>query len=702
MTIRIDRIKVNRAGPLNQDFELAPGDLNLIYGHNETGKTYIVETMINLLFRTGSRSPGKWDLREWDLGGSIIVSGLEDNGVSFTKTGKKLEDNWEEGPGLPMDLSRLLVVRAGETVLAEGEADGVGRNTLKNYLSGEGLLDKIAARISTTLQSTTVQDRIIVGAQRGEVKTRIEYKERLDTLNDFLRDVEEVYASGDIYSLQQKKEAIEAELKNLEKAKRYYGSQLYKQIQDVRLKKDGLPGEEELSDIEADIRIHDLKEAEAETKSSKLNELEGTSEDYIWTEKALDDYSVIISKPAVSRLKTFFLLILLIFFAGMLVTGFSGLNIPFIICSIGALVFFILYYIGTTKALVSSGESTELENLKADFRTRFGAELTNKAMLEAQLDKLKENHIQARALREEVEKLNLEIESRKKSITRTLKTFTGAELPPQQWRDSIKKTRTNIKEIDDEVQSLDGKRLSLAVPEEEYLNKHPGAEWDSIRYDKLEQELADNVEALAEEIARLDQLKARIIQEIHSKSTEWEDLITELRDKREQAAEAYRESTAEILAQVNVNTAIKEFREEENTRIADGLKRNELTKPLHSLTGRYIRITQAGDSGLVLTTDEDVEYPLADLSTGAREQVFFALRIGFAAIALGRQSAFLMLDDAFQHSDWNHRKNLIAETVNLVKTGWQVFYFAMDDHIRDLFLKAGGALGDGFKSLELS
>ena len=53
MAIRIDRIKVNRGGPLNRDFELEPGDLNLIYGYNETGKTYIVESIINLLFETG-------------------------------------------------------------------------------------------------------------------------------------------------------------------------------------------------------------------------------------------------------------------------------------------------------------------------------------------------------------------------------------------------------------------------------------------------------------------------------------------------------------------------------------------------------------------------------------------------------------------------------------------------------------------------
>jgi energy-coupling factor transporter ATP-binding protein EcfA2 len=701
MAIRIDRIKVKRAGPLDKDFELEPGDLNIVYGHNETGKTYIVETMINLLFRTGSRSPAKWNLREWDLGGRIIVSGLEDDPVPLTKTGRKLEDYWEEGPGLPRDLSHLLVVKAGETILAEEEEDGVGRGILKNYLFGEGLLDKIAARISTTMQDATVQDRLIHGAQRGEVKTRIQCEERLDSLNALLNDVEEGYASGEVYSLRQKKEAIEVELDKLEKAKRYHAAQLHDQIQALRREKDGLPAEEELSELEADVRIHDSRKVEAETKSATLKALEGTSEDYRWTEKALGDYSEIISKQAVSGPKPILILLALLFFVGAVVSGFFGLNIPLVICGIGALAFFILYYMGTRNALARAGESTELENLKADFSSRFGSELTNKAVLQAKLDKLKENHIRATSLREEVNKLTLEINSHKSSITETLKVFTGAERPPQQWRDLIKGLRNSIKGLEDKIRSLDRKLLFLAVQEEEYLDKHPGAEWDAGRYDTLKQELAEIDEALHGEMTRLDQLKARVIQETRSKSTEWEGLITELRDNREQAAEEYSEITAEILAKVQVNTAIEEFREEENMRIADGLKRHELTKPLHALTGRYDSIRHEEDSGLVLVTGEDEEYSLADISTGAREQIFLALRIGFASIAMGGETAFLILDDAFQHSDWDRRKNLIAQTLSLVKTGWQVFYFAMDDHIRDLFLEAGGALGDRFRSLEL-
>lgn len=703
MAIRISRIKIKRAGPLDSDFELQPGDLNLIYGHNETGKTYIVEAMINLLFKTGKRGPARWNLRKWDLSGRIIVSGLEEDPVPFTKTGKKLEQYWEEGPGLPKDLSRLLVVKAGETVLAEEEEDGVGRGILKNYLSGEGLLDKIADRVSKSLQDTTVQKSLIDGRQMGEVKKRKDCEERLHNLNALLEDVEQEYGSGEVYSLRQKKETIEAELKKLEKAKRNEAARLYEQIRTLRSEKDEFPAEEELAKLEADIRIVDSKKTKVETKSEKLEERKRTSEDYRWTKKALESYLEITSKQTVFGQKPVLILIALLFFVGGLVTGFLGLKIPLVICGIGALVFFILYYVGTRNVLARAGESMELDSLKADFKSRFGSELPNRAVLEVQLEKLKENHIRANLLREEVDELTLEINLAEINITKTLKEFTDAEPPPQQWRDSIRTLRGNIKDIEDKINLQERKLASLGIEVEEYIDEYPGAKWDPELYDTLDQEFAEIDEALNEEMEKLKQLEDRIIQETGSKRTDWEDLISALSVRRKQTAEEYRDITADILAKVQVNAAIEEFREEEDARIADGLKRDELTKPIQAFTaGRYNRIKQDEESGLVLITGEDEEYPLADTSTGAQEQILLALRIGFASIAMEGQTAFLILDDAFQHSDWDRRKNLIAETLRLVKTGWQVFYFAMDDHIRDLFLEAGGELGDRFRSLELS
>ncbi|HCQ15235.1 MAG TPA: tetraacyldisaccharide 4'-kinase, partial [Cryomorphaceae bacterium] len=37
----------------------------------------------------------------------------------------------------------------------------------------------------------------------------------------------------------------------------------------------------------------------------------------------------------------------------------------------------------------------------------------------------------------------------------------------------------------------------------------------------------------------------------------------------------------------------------------------------------------------------------------------------------------VILDDAFQHSDWERRPRMIEYMVKLVKEGWQVFYFTM-------------------------
>ncbi len=99
--------------------------------------------------------------------------------------------------------------------------------------------------------------------------------------------------------------------------------------------------------------------------------------------------------------------------------------------------------------------------------------------------------------------------------------------------------------------------------------------------------------------------------------------------------------------------------------------------------------------------DGTISYPLEELSTGAREQVLMALRVGMATRISGADSLFLLLDDAFQYSDWTRRQNLVEQSVTLVEDGWQVIYLTMDDDIRDRFLEAGETMSENFTMITL-
>src|SRR3970282_573068 len=105
--IYIEQISVEHLGPMGgRTFEMGP--FNLVFGRNETGKTYLVEFLLRALFRQA----GAWNLRN-DVGqGKVRVRGLAAEAVEFTPGGRrKLEDYWSEGEmGLPTNMVRLLGV----------------------------------------------------------------------------------------------------------------------------------------------------------------------------------------------------------------------------------------------------------------------------------------------------------------------------------------------------------------------------------------------------------------------------------------------------------------------------------------------------------------------------------------------------------------------------------------------------------------
>ena len=141
------------------------------------------------------------------------------------------------------------------------------------------------------------------------------------------------------------------------------------------------------------------------------------------------------------------------------------------------------------------------------------------------------------------------------------------------------------------------------------------------------------------------------------------------------------------MAGITVTQVIEEARKQEDEKLKVVLGSPIVQKPIFDITKRYKEVTFDGEN--LRVSDKFEEYNVADLSTAAREQVLLALRLGFAAKIMKQETAFLILDDAFQHSDWERREYLLDTVISLANNGWQIIYFSMDDHIRDLFNELG-------------
>lgn len=173
-----------------------------------------------------------------------------------------------------------------------------------------------------------------------------------------------------------------------------------------------------------------------------------------------------------------------------------------------------------------------------------------------------------------------------------------------------------------------------------------------------------------------------IVQEIS-----WDDLLENLRQYRFQLSEVYKETTNKILAGILVTQVIQDAHHQEDEKIRAALRSSIVQKPLFEITKKYDQVTFDGEN--LRVSDKYEEFYIADLSTAAKEQVLLALRLGFAAKIMKQETAFLILDDAFQHSDWLRREYLLDTVISLANNGWQIIYFTMDDHIRDLFDELG-------------
>ncbi len=249
MAIRIDEINVERAGPISE-LQLILKQFNLIYGHNEQGKTFLVEFVIRSLFKNLSG----WSLRESESQGNVVLSGLDaDSTVTLRpSSGVKLEELlMDKQPGLPPRISKLLVVKGADLSFDDKVKSGVRRDDLKDFLSGQGILDVIEKNISKVVQKAKIENDRITGRNQGEISTRKKLAAELEQIDGFFEQIEALYSGGERQALQSSIDELFAKISNQKAAKRHEAYELSQSIREQLDQLERLP-QADLDALKAD------------------------------------------------------------------------------------------------------------------------------------------------------------------------------------------------------------------------------------------------------------------------------------------------------------------------------------------------------------------------------------------------------------------------------------------------------------------
>ena len=717
MSVRIERIEVKPGGPLEQPLDWTCGDLTLAYGGNETGKSYVVEFLIRCLFRTGSRKGSGWTLRDLPGAGGVTVSGIRDEPVKMSVSKRpKLDETWDEDPrGLPRDLCRLLVVSQGNTRLSVAESsDGIDDNMLRDFFSGEHIIESIrnSRALPKSAATASLEAGTISGSGQWSDKAQREsVLDQIGSVEELLGRFNDHISHGAIASLTANRDRLAEQLGQLQAGRQQHANRLDQQLDTSTSQLDDLPSTEDIESVSADLRSLRRTRIETQAKQERQQELARQQDHLEWTTRALEHYDRIVSarpQPATTPW-------LAIAAAGVVVAALiAGLAEQRLVLGLLALVaggLAAAHAWGTRHPkLPEPDDPVELERIGTEFQRRFDQPLGDRASLQQKTEALKKLGNEAEVLQGQLGTETGHARSEADRIGRLLSGWSGDELTEDQWDSLIDSTRNRRQELDRQLRDTKSEldRLGVAPNGDAELPadladqaEKENQGWDPEHYEQLLEQHRQAETELNNETEDQSQL----LEDAHRSAGEgaeadWESLLAALECRLADLRQQYRDTTAGMIAQFAVHTVLDQVGQEEARMIEEGLEGAAIGESIRMMCPRYQSL-KSTENGLVVTDGDDNELAVKDLSTGAREQVFLGARLGFARRALDDLPAFLVLDDAFQHSDWTRRERLVKEVLTLVEAGWQVLYFTMDDHIRDLFHTAAQQLGDRFVSYDL-
>lgn len=693
MDMKISRIVVKN-GPLASDFTYEPKSLSVIYGPNESGKTYLVESILRFLFKTGTRAPVKWKLRAWDYAGKIEIQGLGGSQelTKFGKTGDRLDEKyWSADSRIPVTLSELLVVRAGDTSLSASDG-GVDLEVLKRYLSDEQYLDRLDDKIEWALKEAEIENGDIVGGRNKTlVASRSELKTKIESLKGLLDRAAENQDLGKLADLRSQLAECENRREKLTMAQRQHACELDSQLRALDEQLLALPEVSKIENLKQQLIVWLRDGDDLEHTPVDEEEMAVLQKNHAWLEAGIRRYQVSLVQPEMESARWPLYLTALALLSGA-VCGLFGLGLA-VLASLLVAAGALTYYLKGIRALLqNAGEKAELDRIRSEFEKIFGHTADSLAALTSEQTTLVTKMARLEASIASFQEKKSRLKERKGNLQAEL-TAMGITKPETDWLSSLEEIHQKRISLQKQRDRNDRELEILAVDPSDFVEETGDTQWSRGAYDACLQRLQEIERQIDKLENHLDTFRSEIKILLSMGSNDLNNILTGLHEAYDTVRRSYRDMTANGMAQICLRKVVEEARSNESERIRDGLARDEIATVLYALTGRY-RSIRFDDDGALTVNDGEDEYPLASLSTGAKEQIMLAIRIGFARIVLAGQKGFLVLDDAFQHSDWQRRKLMIRSCRRLADDGWQIIYLTMDDHIRDLFVEAGADLAE--------
>jgi predicted ATP-binding protein involved in virulence len=168
-SLYIKKISAQNIGPIERfEKDFYPSSLYVIYGKNETGKTFLAEFIIRTLFY----DVDFWGYtREIDGKGKITISGIEEKDTEFAFQRSKKKNTLDKllesrNYSLSPSLAKILLVKEGEVNLGK---DVISKSILRNLLLERRIFEEIDSdsNISKTIKNAEIENDTLKIDKRG-------------------------------------------------------------------------------------------------------------------------------------------------------------------------------------------------------------------------------------------------------------------------------------------------------------------------------------------------------------------------------------------------------------------------------------------------------------------------------------------------------------------------------------------------------